>query len=217
MGTLRSLRWMIGATLVLLFVVGCSAPPATPVSAAQTATPTPVPATATYTPVPPTATYTPVPPTATPTPVPPIATPVPPTDTPVPPTDTPVPPTDTPVPPTVKPTETFTLAESAEEIVGTWRSRGSYFLRFYENGTFHQAHALDRLDGAPYAVSKFWFEGTQMRTVEISVSGVPSCGSRVGTYEIHLLEDGTMRIAPMEDACSGRAGDTSGTYQPADD
>ena len=82
----KLLQQMVGMTLVMLLLVGCGAPAATPVSEAPAATATPVPPTATPTPVPPTPTPTPVPPTATPTPVPPTATP-----TPVPPTATPTP------------------------------------------------------------------------------------------------------------------------------
>jgi hypothetical protein len=80
----KLLQPVIGVTLVILFVVGCSGvPAATPVVEAPAATPTPIPPTATLTPEPPTA--TPVPPTATPTPVPPTATPtLTPTQTPVP-------------------------------------------------------------------------------------------------------------------------------------
>ena len=57
------LRRAIGATLVILSLVGCGAP-------APTATPQPPTSTPTPTPIPPTATPTPVPPTATPTAVP---------------------------------------------------------------------------------------------------------------------------------------------------
>ena len=94
----KLLQQMIGVTLVMLLLVGCGAPTATPIVIVVTATPQP-----TAMPVPPTA--TPVPPTATP--IPPTATPVPPTATATPqPTPTPVPPTATPtsVPPTATPT-----------------------------------------------------------------------------------------------------------------
>jgi len=47
----------------------------------------------------------------------PVATPVPPTPTAMPPTATP-----TPIPPTPTPTPVFTLATSAEEVVGTWQA-----------------------------------------------------------------------------------------------
>lgn len=58
---------MIGVMLVMLFLIGCRAPIATPVLEAPAATSTPVPLTATPTPELPTATPTPVPPTASPT------------------------------------------------------------------------------------------------------------------------------------------------------
>jgi len=62
MNRMTLLQRTTGIGLVLLFVVGCSAP-ATP-----TLTPTPIPPTATSTPIPPTATSTPIPSTPTPTP-----------------------------------------------------------------------------------------------------------------------------------------------------
>jgi hypothetical protein len=73
----KLLQQMIGVTLVMLFLVGCGAPPATPVSEAPAATSTPVHSVATPTPEPPTAMPTPVPPTPTPT-----STPLPPTTSP---------------------------------------------------------------------------------------------------------------------------------------
>ena len=153
------------------------------------------------TPVPPTA--TPVPPTATPTSKPPTAIP-----TPVPPTATP-----TPQPPAATPTQVFTLAMSAEEIAGTWHA-GNYYIRFDKDGTYRQAHALDKLDSRPYAISSYHFEGTKMVTTEVSVSGVPSCGKKSGSYEIRLLESGNIRIVTIEDQCAGRRGDTAGEYEP---
>jgi len=156
------------------------------------------------TPVPPTA--TPVPPTATPTPEPPTATP-----TPVPPTATP-----TPKPATATPTQAFTLATSAEEIVGTWVA-GNYYIRFDRDGTFRQAHALDKLDSQPYAISSYQFEGTKMVITEVSVSGVPTCGKKIGSYEIQLLESGNIRIVAIKDQCAPRAGDIAGEYEPVID
>ena len=176
---------MIGVTLVTLLLAGCSVPPAAPVVEAPAATSTPVPSVATPTPEPPTATPTPEP-TATPTPEPPTATPAP----------------------------AFTLAASAEEIVGTWQQLGVYYIRFNEDGTFHQADALDKLDNQPYAICKFRFEGTQMSIEQISVSGVPTCGSRIGVYQVRLLEGGKIEIVVIKDKCSARAGDISREYEP---
>jgi hypothetical protein len=143
----------------------------------------------------PTATPTPVPPTVTPTAAPPTATP-----TPVPPTATP-----TPKPPTSTPTPAFTLAASIEDIVGTWHRPGSAsYLRFYEDGTFHQARTLNALDNIPFAVSRFWFEGTHMFHTELSVSGVPSCGDVTAIYKVRLLEGDRIKIVSIEDSCSAR-------------
>lgn len=153
----------------------------------------------------PTAIPTPVPPTATPTPVPPTATP------------TPIPPTAiaTAVRPSATPTPVFTLAASLEEIAGTtWRkAAGAGYIRFYEDGTFHQALALDTLDKSPFAICGFWFEGTQMFYTELSVSGVPSCGDTIGACEVRLLEDGRLKISSIEDSCGPRGRDTATMYE----
>jgi hypothetical protein len=178
---------VMGTILITLLLVGCGAPAATP------------------TPTPPTA--TPVPPT--PTPNPPTATPVPPTPTPVPPTATP-----TPKPPTATPTQAFTLATSAEEILGTWGAGNYFYIRFDRDGTFRQAHALDKLDSQPYAISSYQFEGTKMVITEVSVSGAPTCGRKIGSYEIQLLESGNIRIVAIKDQCVPRAGDIAGEYEP---
>ena len=186
MSNQRLPQQIVAVALVTLLLAGCSAPPAAPVAEAPAATSTPVPTVVTPTPEPPTATPTPQPPTATPTPE----------------------------PPTSTSTPAFPLAASAEEIVGTWQHLGVYYIRFNEDGTFHQAEALDKLDSQPYVVCKFRFEGTQMSIEEISVSGVPSCGSKIGVYEVRLLEGGKIEIAVIEDKCSDRASDISREYEP---
>ena len=148
---------------------------------------------------------TPIPPTNPPT-----AEPPQPTSTPVP-TLTPAP-SLTPTPPTVTPTPAFTLATSAGEFLGTWVS-GNYYIRFDKDGTFRMAHALDRLDSRPYAISSYQFEGTKMVTTDIKVSGVPSCGKKIGSYEIQLLKSGNIQIVAVQDQCAGRAGDITREYE----
>jgi len=167
----------MGAMLILLLSVGCSAPAAVPTSA------------------PPTATYTPIPPTAIPTPVPPTAT-------------------FTAEPPTATPTQVFTLATSDDEIVGAWTRAGVFYIRFDSDDTFRQAHALDQLASQPYAINAYHFEGTELIITTISVSGVPSCGTVIGRYEIQLLESGNIRIVAIKDQCAPRAGDTAGEFEP---
>lgn len=197
---------MIVVTFLFLLLVACGTPAASPVPP----TASPVPPTAT--PVPPTATPTPVPPTATPTPIPPTATPLPPTATP-----TPVPPTLTPTPvtPTATPTPVYTLVTSAEEVIGTWQAGfGRYRIRFDDDGTYRMARELDELDSKPYAIDSYHFEGTEMLSKTIKVSGVPSCGKKIGRYEIRLLENGNIWVFAIEDLCEARALDISREYEP---
>jgi hypothetical protein len=116
-------------------------------------------------------------------------------------------------PPAVAPTRAFTLATSAEEILGTWVA-GRYYIRFDKDGTFRQAHALDELDSQPYTINSYQLEGTKMVTTEVSVVGVPTCGKKIGSYEIRLLENGNIRIVAIKDGCAPRAGDMAGEYEP---
>jgi len=129
-------------------------------------------------------------------------------------TFTPIPPTATSTnePPTATPTSEIKLATSSKDILGAWR-RGSYFIRFDEDGTYRQAHSQEALE-TPYAICSYQFEETTMKSVEVSVSGVPSCGLKIGSYEIQLLETGNIRIVTIYDQCAPRAGDTAGEYEP---
>jgi hypothetical protein len=61
--------------------------------------------------------------------------------------------TPTPKPRAATPTQAFTLAASAEDIVGTWVA-GSYYFRFDTDGTFRQADALDKLEYQSYATGE---------------------------------------------------------------
>jgi hypothetical protein len=53
-----------------------------------------------------------------------------------------------------------------------------------------------------------------MHMTEISLSGVPSCGNKLGIYEIQLLESGNIHIVAISDQCAPRAGDIAGEYEP---
>lgn len=96
----RLLQQVVGATLAMVFLVGCGAPAATPVSEAPVAESTQISSVVTPTPEPPTVAPTPAPPTATPTPKSPTTTP------------TPAPPTPTPEPPAATPTLAPTISSS---------------------------------------------------------------------------------------------------------
>jgi hypothetical protein len=136
-----------------------------------------------------------------------------PTSTPIPATPTPILPTFTPIPPTVTPTRAITLIMSPDQIFGTWH-KGNYYIRFEKDGTFRQAEGPEKLDNEPYAISSYHFEGTNFVTTGISVSGVPSCGDKIGKYEIRLLEGGKIHFIPVMDQCKPRMDDISGVYEP---
>jgi hypothetical protein len=116
------------------------------------------------------------------------------------------------VPPTETPRAEFTLATSAEEILGTWQ-KGSYTIRFDDNGKCSQMGPY-RADGYPYAVNEFSFDGPRMSLKEISLyHALASCGSKVGVFEVRLLESGTIQIVAINDKCADRAGDVAGEYE----
>ena len=196
MNTKKRLLQMACLVLVLSLLVGCGASQATPTMLPEATSfpePTQAPAESTESPPAPTATQ-----------VEPTATPISPT------------PTATARPLTATPTQMFTLVTSAEQIVGTWLIGAAPYIRINEDGTLHKAWSLDKLDSHPYAVNKFWFEGTQMFMEEISVSGVPSCGKEIGIYEIRLLEDDNIQISTINDQCSHRVTFTRGIFEPVD-
>jgi hypothetical protein len=123
-----------------------------------------------------------------------------------------IPPTATLHPPTATAPEPFTLAE-AKEILGTWKYSESDFTRFYEDGTVHDAYSLAQLDADPFAINRFEVEAGRLTMHELSVSGVPPCGSKVGVYEIRLLQSGNLQIVTLRDECRPRAGDVEGIYE----
>jgi len=152
-------------------------------------------------------------PASTPPPAEPTFTQIPPTNTSIPPTVTltPVPPTPR---PTSTPTEAFTLARSADEIIGTWFNPAIVTHRFNKDGTVQHANTPDSID-QPFAINEFWFEGTKLFIKEISVSGVPSCGKViVGIYEARMLASGRLQLRVIEDKCKPRKGDTEGIFEP---
>jgi len=131
-------------------------------------------------------------------------------------TSTPLPPVATPTPvlSTAVPTEVFSMITSVDGLLGTWQNSDRYFYRFYADGTYNMAHAVEELDSQPYVISKFWFEEGRMFVEDISVSGVPSCKPDIGEYEIRLLESGNIRIVRIMDKCTPRARETELEFEP---
>lgn len=193
MMSLRKLmRQSTGPMLLALLVMACAAPGAVPLATSTPLPPTAEPPTASETSVLPAAAATSAPPTATATPFPQTASPA-------------------PEQPAASPTVAFTPVTSAEQILGVWRS-GGYYLRFDRDGTFRQARALSRLDWGPYAICSYQFDGASVAIETVDVAGVPPCWHIMGTYELRLLEDGSLRVSAIADECGARAGDFGGLW-----
>ena len=123
-------------------------------------------------------------------------------------------PTPTPLPPT--PTPTPVLATSAEQIVGTWlgiKADGMYE-RFNLDGTSQVAVSLDTLADKPDTEMTFRFEGTRFIYTEVKATGLPSCGSTPGIYEVQLLPNGNIKFVRIQDACGPRGRSTAQERKP---
>ncbi|MGD0920043.1 MAG: hypothetical protein ABSB22_26700 [Thermodesulfobacteriota bacterium] len=107
------------------------------------------------------------------------------------------------------------LATSAEEIFGTWVAGSSHYLRFDQDGTFRGANTLDQLNSLPYSINSYQFNGTKMVITEVW-GAIPAntCGEKIASYEIQLLESGNIRIVVIEDQCQRRAANIPGEYKP---
>ncbi len=159
-------------------------------------------------------TATPVPtahPTAEPT-----STVAPPTA--VPPTSTPIPPTPTAIPPTVTPSPTPVLATSAKDIVGIWHGLGTdgLYQQFFEDGTIRVAVSRDGLQ-TPDVEMTFVFENARLVFKETKAIGLPSCGSKVGTYEVELLAKDKIKFVRISDGCAPRAKSTAQVHERVTD
>jgi hypothetical protein len=139
------------------------------------------------------------------------------TPTPIPPTTThtPLPPTATPTPePTATPTRGLVRVTSPEEIIGTWIWGEKYYIRFDEDGTCRQAHALEELDSQPYAIMYYEFAENRMIITEKAVFGVPACREKIGKYRVELLSSGNMKIIVGTDDCAPRMREFQKEWSP---
>jgi hypothetical protein len=122
-------------------------------------------------------------------------------------------PTSTSPLPTATAPEPYTVVVDPDSIIGTWKSSGYDFARFDPDGTYREARSLEALDDKPFAINQYDFEGGFLVVREISVSDVPSCGSRVGRYEVRILDSGQMQMVLIKDNCGHRERDTEGIYE----
>lgn len=120
------------------------------------------------------------------------------------------------------PTPQPVLATSMMDIVGVWEHPlpgSSVFREIKEDGTMTLASgAIENLDEQPYSMSESWFEGNQfmVKIVESVLPESSACIDIVGSYEVHLLADGSLRFVVVEDECEIRARvNLAGDWVPA--
>ncbi len=93
------------------------------------------------------------------------------------------------------------LANSAEDIAGTWQSTtSSVEIQFNEDGTSRL-----KTDDGSILNGEFRFEGTRFFDI-VSAQG-SACvvlGAETGIYEVELLENGNLKFTVIEDECPVR-------------
>ena len=94
---------------------------------------------------------------------------------------------------------------SLENIAGTTYERQGpgpkRYLLFFEDGTFHQSSNRDLIVDSPQQITEIRVEDTTVFVNETK----GSCGGADATYEIHLLENGNLKLVEIEDACDQRS------------
>jgi hypothetical protein len=111
--------------------------------------------------------------------------------------------------PTPEPTPTPVeiVADSIDDIVGIWACNyggQTYYAQFLADGAVRLAESVQRLENAPFATGKVWFEGTVFNETDTKCT----CGT--GTYDVLLVREGgktrALRWKEIEDCCGERSG-----------
>lgn len=101
------------------------------------------------------------------------------------------------------------LITSYDDVAGTYLNREpvttqvhAFALHIFEDGTWHVADNPFTVDELPEETYETRFEGTKVFLKET----LGDCGSDTeAIYEIGLLENGNLRIVPIEDTCGTRS------------
>ncbi|UCC77932.1 MAG: hypothetical protein JSW37_06080 [Anaerolineales bacterium] len=130
-------------------------------------------------------------------------------------------PTPTPEPePTARPTATLPagarLANSLEDIAGTWVGLKSdrLYQRFNTDGTCYASVLLENLDTNPSVEGTCGFEGDVFLITDVKVTGLPSCGGTTGRYQVHLLANGNIIFTRVFETCAPRGRSTAMEHEP---
>ena len=109
---------------------------------------------------------------------------------------------------------------SFEDIAGTIYKRGpghsSLFVQFFEDGTWHASSNRDLVEDALGGshIYETSFEGTKI-FVTVQKEAASFCDDDPeAIYEIHLLENGNLRLVAIEDPCAHRSSDFQTEWEP---
>ena len=95
---------------------------------------------------------------------------------------------------------------SFEDIAGTtYESQslgGTFFLYFFEDGTYHGSSNRDLVVDTPTFIFETRFEGT---TVFVNETKGSCDDNPDAIYEVHLLENGNLQFVEIEDKCASRS------------
>ncbi len=102
---------------------------------------------------------------------------------------------------------------SFEDIAGTtYEHQGigePFFFQFFEDGTWHGSSNPDLVEDRPRVIFETRFEGTTIfvnETEGFCDEGSGGLGDNLDAiYEIHLLENGNLRLVAIEDTCAFRS------------
>jgi hypothetical protein len=104
------------------------------------------------------------------------------------------------------------LLTKASDIVGTWFgiAKDGMYETFTANGLLQTSASGSGVD----AECSYSFEGTNLVLKEIKATGLPSCGVRIGTYQVELLPNGSIRFWAVSDSCTGRRNTMAQEHKP---
>lgn len=94
---------------------------------------------------------------------------------------------------------------SNEDVIGIWEvTSGSHYIRFDEDGAFHEAPSLMLVRNPLVAPpGEYWFESNQLHIETPEENEI--CGAMIAIYEVQLLENSNFQLTLVDDTCERRA------------
>jgi hypothetical protein len=112
-----------------------------------------------------------------------------------------------------------------EDLTGVWHRTGFFalgdlYIQFNTDETYRLAQgAAERVESNPAVEGEVWFENGQLHVKDLSGVGPEweECvrADQTGTYAVSMLENGNIKIEPVEDECRGRVTLMLAEFEPA--